>query len=347
MATNLRGVRRGYADIGGGLQMYYETMGEGAPLVLLHQSWWNSFEFEGVIPLLAAKYKVYAFDTLGFGFSPAAPEWWEFAEFTDSVVRAMDTLGIKKAHFAGMHTGALLMADLDARHKERCDAMCYGGLAIYDEALRKKKYSFRRMIGQNQAPYVKVLQPGDVIGYEGALLQRKTDGGHMIEYWMEQVRENPDSKLEYIQRAMMANLLHYDKGGADGLTVLLGFNLKRALKFCTRPCLHLIGSRDVVKKPLFEPIQQAASYMKSKVKRFKVIYGAGIMGWLDYPQEYAAACLEFLADPEAYVGTTGHELDLAMKEYLLMVPGEAEFQDYNRYPDSGPAPKARPKARRR
>jgi hypothetical protein len=41
------------------------------------------------------------------------------------------------------------------------------------------------------------------------------------------------------------------------------------------------------------------------------------------------------------VGTTGHELDLAMKEYLLMVPGEAEFQDYNRYPDSGPAPKAR------
>jgi pimeloyl-ACP methyl ester carboxylesterase len=341
MATNLRGVRRGYADVGGGQQMYYETMGSGYPLILLHQSWWNSFEFEHVIPLLAQKYAVYAFDTLGFGFSPAAPEWWEFADFTDSVVRAMDALGIKKAHFGGMHTGALLMADLDARHKERCDAMCYGGLAIYDEALRKKKYSFRRMIGQNQAPYVKVLQPGDVIGYEGALLQRKADGSHMIEYWMEQVRENPDSKLEYIQRAAMANLLHYDKGGADGLTVLLGFDLKRALKFCTRPCLHLIGSRDVVKKPLFEPIVQAAGYMKSKVKRFKVIYGAGIMGWLDYPQEYAQACLEFLADPEAYAGTTGHELDLAMKEYLLMVPGEAEFTDYNRYPDSKPVAKAR------
>jgi len=92
MATNLREVRRGYADIGDGLQMYYETMGEGYPLILLHQSWWNSFEFEGVIPLLAKTYKVYAFDTLGFGFSPAAPEWWEFAEFTDSVVRAMDAL---------------------------------------------------------------------------------------------------------------------------------------------------------------------------------------------------------------------------------------------------------------
>jgi pimeloyl-ACP methyl ester carboxylesterase len=320
--------------------MYYETMGQGEPLILLHQSWWNSFEFEGVIPLLAQQYKVYAFDTLGFGFSPAAPEAWEFCDFTDSVVHAMDSLGIKKAHFAGMHTGALLMADLDARHKDRCDLMCYGGLAIYDEALRKKKYAYRRMIGQNQAPYVKVLQPGDVIGYEGALLQRKADGAHMIEYWMEQVRENPDSKLEYIQRAAMANLLHYDKGGADGLSVLLGFDLKRALKFCTRPSLHLIGTRDVVKKPVFETIVQAASYQKSAIKKFKVIHGAGIMGWLDYPQEYAAAVIAFLKDPTGYVGTTGHELDLAMGEYLLMVPGEAQFTDYNKYPDSKPAAKS-------
>lgn len=334
MATNLRCVRRGYADIGGGLQMYYETMGEGFPLILLHQSWWHSFEFEGVIPLLATRYKVYAFDTLGFGFSPPAPEDWEFSDFTDAVVRAMDALGIAKAHFAGMHTGALLMADLDARHKERCACMCYGGLAIYDQALRKKKYALRRMIGQNRAPYVKTLQPGDVIGYESGLLQRKADGSHMIDYWMEQVRENPDSKLEYVQRATIANLLHYDKGGADALTVLLGFDLKRALPFVTQPSLHLIGSRDVVKPPLFEPIVKAASYTKAEIIRFKVIYGAGIMGWLDYPREYAEACLSFLENPSAYVGTTGHELDLAMKEYLLLTPEEARFEDYNRYPDS-------------
>jgi pimeloyl-ACP methyl ester carboxylesterase len=338
MATNLRNVRRGYADIGDGLQMYYETLGEGTPLILLHQSWWNSFEFEGVMPLLAQKYKVYAFDTPGFGFSPPAPEAWEFSDFTDAVVRAMDDLGIARAHFAGMHTGALLMADLDGRHKSRCDGMCYGGLAIYEESLRKKKYAFRRMIGENRAPYTKTLQPGDVIGYESGLLQRKADGAHMLEYWNEQMRENPDSKLEYVQRAVLANLLHYDKGGADALTVLLGFDLKRELKFCTRPSLFLIGSRDCVKPPLFEPIVQAAGYTSCEIKRFKVIYGAGIMGWLDYPAEFAAACLEFLADPAGYKGTTGHELDLAMQEYLLVRPEEAVFHDYNKYPDEPAAP---------
>lgn len=334
MATNLRCVKRGYAEIGDGNQMYYETMGDGYPLILLHQSWWSNFEFEGVIPLLAQKYKVYAPDTLGFGFSQPAPEWWEFSDFTDAVVAFMDDLGIEKAHFAGQHTGSLIMVDLDARYNDRCDAMCYGGLAIYDEELRKKKNSLRRMIGTNQNPYVKTLQPGDVIGSESGLLQRMEDGSHMIEYWMEQMRENPDSKLEYIHRAAMANMMHYDKGGADAITVLLAFDLIRALKFCTRPSLQLIGSRDCVKPPVFATIREAASYMKSDIQRYKVIYGAGIMGWLDYPYEYANAVLEFLEDPAAYKGTTGHELDLAMREYLFPVQEDLKFVDPNKYPDS-------------
>jgi len=87
--------------------------------------------------------------------------------------------------------------------------------------------------------------------------------------------------------------------------------------------------------------------MKSKVKRFKVIYGAGIMGWLDYPQEYAQACLEFLADPEAYVGTTGHELDSRHEGIPADGAGRGRVTDYNRYPDSKPRRGSAEKARRR
>ena len=173
-----------------------------------------------------------------------------------------------------------------------------------------------------------------MIGYESGLLQTKSDGTHMLDYWVEQVRENPDSKLEHIQRAVLANLMHYDKGGADALTVLLGWDHRRTLPYITRPSLHLIGSRDCIKPPVFESVVKAASGTSCEIIRYKVIYGAGIMGWLDYPQEYAAAILEFLDDPEAYVGTTGHELDLAMKEYLFPKPEEATFVDYNRYPDA-------------
>ena len=87
-----------------GTQMYYETMGHGDPVILIHQCWWNNFEYEGVIPMIAKEYTVYSPDSLGFGFSPAAPQWFEFTDFTDSFVDFMDALGIEKASFVGQHS---------------------------------------------------------------------------------------------------------------------------------------------------------------------------------------------------------------------------------------------------
>ena len=98
MATNLKQVKRGYANLKrSGTQMYYETMGSGDPVIFVHQCWWNNFEFEGVIPMVAKQYTVYSPDSLGFGFSPAAPNWFEFTDFTDSFIDFMDDLGIEKA----------------------------------------------------------------------------------------------------------------------------------------------------------------------------------------------------------------------------------------------------------
>jgi len=332
MATNLKGVKRGYADLKDGLQIYYETMGEGksvyykdrTPVIFLHQGWWNSFEFEKVIPIVAAKCKVFALDTLGFGYSPPAPFDWEFDDFCDSVIWFMDAMGIEKANFAGMHTGSLMGVNLAVRYPNRVDKLVLGGLAIYDEKLRKEKYARRRMIGWNNGPYIKALKPGDVIGSEVGILQKTYDGAHLLEMWKEQVRENPDSKLENIHKATMANILHYDKPGADALSVLLGWDLEGALPHCKAPALLIAGSRDCVKPPVFKPITYAGSLMSGLV-RYKVIYGSGIMGWLDCPEAHAEALLGFLDDPEKYEGTVGHELELAMNEYLFVVEKDLKF----------------------
>lgn len=325
MATNLTEVRRGYADLkASGLQMYYETMGKGKPVIFIHQSWWNNFEFEKVLPLVAKKYKVYSPDTLGFGFSPPAPWDWEFEQLCDSFIEFMDALGLEKASLVGQHTGSLVAADLAARYPERVDKLVLGGLAIYEERIRKEKYARRRMIGWNYGPYVKELKPGDVIGFEVGILQKKDDGTHLLDMWTEQKRENPDSKLEYIHRATMANMLHYDKGGADAITILLGYDLEATLPKVKVPSLLIAGSRDCVKPPVFKTITHAGSLMAGLVK-YKVVYGAGIMGWLDYPIEHAEAVVGFLQDPEAFQSTAGHELDLAMREYLFVVKDDIKY----------------------
>ena len=334
MATNLKQVKRGYANLKrSGTQMYYETMGSGDPVIFVHQCWWNNFEFEGVIPMVAKQYTVYSPDSLGFGFSPAAPNWFEFTDFTDSFIDFMDDLGIEKASFVGQHSGSLIMADLAARYPERVDKLIFGGLAIYEDSLRKAKAARRDMIGGNKMPYTKSLRPGDLIGLESGLLQRKEDGSHFVEYWNEQYRENPDSKFEYIQRAAIANLLHYDKGGRDMINALLSFDLERVLPKVKQPSLQLVGDRDCVKPPLFKTIKEAADQLGSEINKIKIVEGGGIMLYLDYPFECAEAILSFLADPAAYKGTEGRELERAMKEYLVPDFDNLVFEDKNVYID--------------
>ena len=334
MATNLKQVKRGYANLKrSGTQMYYETMGSGDPVIFVHQCWWNNFEFEGVIPMVAKQYTVYSPDSLGFGFSPAAPNWFEFTDFTDSFIDFMDDLGIEKASFVGQHSGSLIMADLAARYPERVDKLIFGGLAIYEDSLRKAKAARRDMIGGNKMPYTKSLRPGDLIGLESGLLQRKEDGSHFVEYWNEQYRENPDSKFEYIQRAAIANLLHYDKGGRDMINALLTFDLERVLPKVKQPSLQLVGDRDCVKPPLFKTIKEAADQLGSEINKIKIVEGGGIMLYLDYPFECAEAILSFLADPAAYKGTEGRELERAMKEYLVPDFVSLVFEDKNVYID--------------
>ncbi len=334
MATNLKQVKRGYANLKrSGTQMYYETMGSGDPVIFVHQCWWNNFEFEGVIPMVAKQYTVYSPDSLGFGFSPAAPNWFEFTDFTDSFIDFMDDLGIEKASFVGQHSGSLIMADLAARYPERVAKLIFGGLAIYEDSLRKAKAARRDMIGGNKMPYTKSLRPGDLIGLESGLLQRKEDGSHFVEYWNEQYRENPDSKFEYIQRAAIANLLHYDKGGRDMINALLTFDLERVLPKVKQPSLQLVGDRDCVKPPLFKTIKEAADQLGSEINKIKIVEGGGIMLYLDYPFECAEAILSFLADPAAYKGTEGRELERAMKEYLVPDFDSLVFEDKNVYID--------------
>lgn len=334
MATNLKQVKRGYANLKrSGTQMYYETMGSGDPVIFVHQCWWNNFEFEGVIPMVAKQYTVYSPDSLGFGFSPAAPNWFEFTDFTDSFIDFMDDLGIEKASFVGQHSGSLIMADLAARYPERVDKLIFGGLAIYEDSLRKANAARRDMIGGNKMPYTKSLRPGDLIGLESGLLQRKEDGSHFVEYWNEQYRENPDSKFEYIQRAAIANLLHYDKGGRDMINALLTFDLERVLPKVKQPSLQLVGDRDCVKPPLFKTIKEAADQLGSEINKIKIVEGGGIMLYLDYPFECAEAILSFLADPAAYKGTEGRELERAMKEYLVPDFDNLVFEDKNVYID--------------
>lgn len=111
-------IKRGYADTDMG-QLHYWQEGSGPNLVLLHQSTQNAEEFRALMPLLADSYTVTAIEWLGHGMSADPTQEPEMADYTRTVIQAMDELGIEKTALLGHHGGANIAIDIASQLPDR------------------------------------------------------------------------------------------------------------------------------------------------------------------------------------------------------------------------------------
>lgn len=138
---HVMGGRKGYADTPMG-QVHYRVVGEGMPLLLLHQTPWFSVQYAKVLPLLAeANIQSIAVDTPGFGFSDLPNEQPSIEDYADTLVHVLDALGIDRAAVAGFHTGASIAAAFAHRHKDRTACLILDGAPLYTEAERRERLS--------------------------------------------------------------------------------------------------------------------------------------------------------------------------------------------------------------
>ena len=108
--------------------------GSGEPLILLHGSGPGVTAFanwRGVIPDLAAQFRCYAPDTLGFGYTdfPDEIRGFDMSRWLAHLIGFMDALGIERAHFIGNSYGGALTLALAARHPERVGRIVLMGAA--------------------------------------------------------------------------------------------------------------------------------------------------------------------------------------------------------------------------
>src|SRR5262245_44344222 len=109
---------RNYANTSLG-QVHFREMGQGAPLLLLHQTAESGAMFSEVMPLFAKNFRVIAMDTPGFGDSdkPAAAPGIE--GYAKAVAEFLDSLGINKANVLGHHTGASIAVEFASTWPDR------------------------------------------------------------------------------------------------------------------------------------------------------------------------------------------------------------------------------------
>ena len=107
------------------------TVGEGDhPVVLLHQGLRSADSFARLMPALEPSYRGVAIDLPGCGLSRTDAERFSVRALAESVVCALDELGIPQAHVLGNHTGATVAVELAAGWPERVERMVLFGYAL-------------------------------------------------------------------------------------------------------------------------------------------------------------------------------------------------------------------------
>jgi pimeloyl-ACP methyl ester carboxylesterase len=109
----------GYVDVNG-MHMYYETHGDGSPLVLLHGGMLSiDLNFAALIPTLARKHRAIGVELQGHGRTADIDREITPAALASDVVGLLDHLGIDRAHVLGHSMGAAVALELAVSYPDR------------------------------------------------------------------------------------------------------------------------------------------------------------------------------------------------------------------------------------
>ncbi|MDP9282608.1 MAG: alpha/beta hydrolase [Chloroflexota bacterium] len=113
----------------GDVELYYESLGEGTPLVLQghdHTSW-----LFGQAPVFSQRYRVLVYDRRGTGRSSSPDGDWSAADLANDLVRFLDALAIERAIVGGSSLGGVITAQFAVDHPERALALVIGHTVPY------------------------------------------------------------------------------------------------------------------------------------------------------------------------------------------------------------------------
>jgi pimeloyl-ACP methyl ester carboxylesterase len=116
-----------------GISLYYETYGQGPPVLVLHGAGAFLETMHYFISGLAPTHTVIAVDSRGQGRSTDGPGPLTYAAMGDDMIKLMDTLHIQQADVVGWSDGGIDGLDMAMKHPDRVRRLVAIG-ANYDAA---------------------------------------------------------------------------------------------------------------------------------------------------------------------------------------------------------------------
>jgi pimeloyl-ACP methyl ester carboxylesterase len=269
---------RGFAGVNGA-KLYYEVMGAGHWLVLLHEGIADSRMYDDQFNTFAQRYRVVRFDIRGFGQSDFPPDDEPLALHED-LYGMLAFLGIKKTYVLGMSMGGAIALDFTLSHPDMVDALILvsSGAGGYDMASFEAKY---KDIGEE---IEEAAKRGD---YERASELE-------IRIWVDGPERTPQQVDPVVrQKVYEMNLNNYRKMGAlefPSPQKLEPPAIGRLSEVSVPSCL-IIGDKDVREMlSIIEVLEQGIPGARKVV-----MHGVAHALNMERPEEFNRIVLDFLA----------------------------------------------------
>ena len=240
----------------------------GSDILLLHQTprSWN--EYREVLPLLGARRRAIAMDTVGFGDSSALPPGGDSIEaWADAALALLDALDVKRAHVVGHHTGAVVATEIAVRVPERARSVVLSS-APFDDAPTRAAHLEAGAIVDNVTP--------------------QEDGSHVTELWRIRAGFYPDGRADLLE-AFLVDALKAGPRAAEGHQVVARYDMQAAVTGLRCPVLLVGATDDPYAFPALEPMRAALPDAQ-----VEVIDGGMVPLPDQLPEQFAAVVERFL-----------------------------------------------------
>ncbi|HYW03622.1 MAG TPA: alpha/beta hydrolase [Gammaproteobacteria bacterium] len=254
----------------------FAITGQGTPVVLLHGLQGDLSNFAGLVPGLAERHRVLAFDQRGSGWTDKPAQRYSTARYADDTARLMDALEIDRAHVFGVSMGGMVAQEFALRHPQRLRRLVLGcttaggprAVTVESES-RESAYEASELTAEERAR--RFAEAGFSPGFVPAhpeVLQRLIAAR----------RERP-LDVRALARRRRALEAH---------------DTSRRLADIAASTLVITGLQDRVVSP--ENSRQLARALPSA--RLETLDPAGHLFWIERPQETLALLLSFLAEDD-------------------------------------------------
>jgi pimeloyl-ACP methyl ester carboxylesterase len=266
-----------------GVSLFYEDVGEGTPLVFVHEFAGEARSWHLQVRFFARRYRTITYNARGYPPSdvPEDPNAYSQDQAADDIRGLLDALGIRKAHICGLSMGGYATLHFGLRYPERALSLVVAG-AGYGSGLGERE-KFRRDVEETARRFerdgMKAVAEFYTKGPTRVQFRDKDPAGWQEFYDMFCAQSAKGHALTMRGVQMSRPSVYELEAGMERMTV---------------PTLIVTGDED-------EPCLEPAIFMKRKIRSsgLVVMPKAGHTVNLEDPDAFNRAVLDFLTAVDA------------------------------------------------